>query len=417
MNKVTLIALFLTLTSIAPVHAHSETGSVSLSFDDGYEVVHRYAFPLFKKYGIPGTAYITSGAVGKPGHMTWEQIRELEKEGWEIGAHSVNHLIMEKLPLSEARDEGNQCLQTLREQGFTHVKGFAFPFGSYNQEVISELAKTFSYLRGFWDRDDLNSQDTLNPHLLQVQSIERKVTLDKIQEWLEKAKKEKKDLLLVFHDLEVDGKTPTTRHLGTNRDSLPGEYAYAYEVKDLEKILQLVKESGLKVVTDGQVAELSGEKLLDTSFDSAPPTSTSSHQEDDWKLGSALQISHDSHGSAPSPTNSVQFDGASISNPSEAILQSKKIKAPSGHYIFQGYFNLLSLSEGALVVEVEEFDQNQQLIQKVSLAELNRKKAMTLRRPYQPSSEKVASFQIRIYPKDLKGSAFLDQLTLVRKEL
>lgn len=394
------------------------SGAVSLSFDDGYEVVYQYALPLFKKYGITGTAYITTGAVGQPGFMTWDQIRELEKEGWEIQAHSVTHPIMEKIPLPEARDEGVNSLGSLHEHGFKNACGLAFPYGSYNPEVIAELAKTFSFLRGFWDRDDFNASDTLNSYLLQVQAIDRNTSLDKIKGWLKKAKDEKKNLSLVFHDLELDGKSPTVSHLGVTRESNPRDYFYTYDVATLEQALKAIQESGLPAVTDGQVATLKGTRILHSAFSNSNTTDAASL---DWTQGSALKIDQEEHGNYPSAKMSVAL--SSTESPSASIddytIKSKRVQiaaesAPENKYIFQGYFNQLARTEGSMIVEVQEFDHQNQPMGSVKLAEVATKRATMVRRPYQPTSTEVGSFQVKVYPKDLKGTVYLDEFTLVQ---
>jgi|GEM_PF-3349296 len=399
----------------------TRSGAVSLSFDDGYEVVYQYALPLFKKYGLVGTAYITTGAVGQPGFMTWDQIRELEKEGWEIQAHSVTHPIMEEIPLPEARDEGVNSLVSLHEHGFKNACGLAFPFGSYNPKVIAELAKTFSYLRGFWDREDLNTSDTLNSYLLQVQSIERNISVDKIKEWLKKAKDEKKNLLLVFHDLELDGKSLTVRHLGSTLESNPKDYVYTYDIATLEQALKAIQESGLSQITDAQVAALKGTRILHSAFSDLNTTDAETL---DWTPGSALKIDHEEHGNYPSARTSIAMSSAESENePSTSAhnytINSKKIQIPAEtstgtKYVFQGYFNQLARTDGSVIVEIQEFDHQDQPMGSVKLAEIATKSATMVRRPYQPTSAEVGSFQVKIYPKGLKGTVYLDEFTLVQ---
>jgi hypothetical protein len=63
---------------------------VSLHFGD-YEKVFTEAFPILRQYQVPATAFIVTGRIGQPDYMTLDQIKELAKNGWEIGSHTVTH--------------------------------------------------------------------------------------------------------------------------------------------------------------------------------------------------------------------------------------------------------------------------------------------------------------------------------------
>lgn len=425
---ITSLALCLS-TLIFSLQTHSsekdiQSGAVSFGFDDGYEAVYRYALPLFKKYKMVGTAYITTGVVGQPGYMTWEQIHELENEGWEISAHSVNHPVMEKMSLEEARNEALQSLKTLRDHGFNDVNGFAFPYGSYTWQVIAELAKSFHYLRGFWDRSDLNAPDTLNRDLVRVQAIDRKTSLEKIKEWVSRAKVERKGLSLVFHDLEMEGQTQFNPHLGMNPTEKPGEYLFSYDVKALEQALILAQESGLPVVTDHDLVKFEGKPLLYSTFKSPIETLelSTTPKQNDWSVGSATQFDQNDHGSYPRSIDSIEVSENQSQSIKDTSIISRRImisdpskENPLPVYLFQGYFNLNSMTEGSWRVEVQEFNSENEIINKVTLEEIPAKRAIMLRRPYQPKDKSVTSFQIVIYPNDLKGRAYLDEFILVQK--
>jgi len=67
---------------------------VSLAFDDGLDGTYDFAYPILKKYGVPGVSGIVTSRID-PAHeefMNWEQIDKLAAAGWEIASHSVNHV-------------------------------------------------------------------------------------------------------------------------------------------------------------------------------------------------------------------------------------------------------------------------------------------------------------------------------------
>ena len=65
---------------------------VVLSFDDGLGGMYSEVFPLLAKYQMQAVAYIAPGWIGKPGFMTWEQVREMHESGRvDFQSHSYSH--------------------------------------------------------------------------------------------------------------------------------------------------------------------------------------------------------------------------------------------------------------------------------------------------------------------------------------
>ena len=75
--------------------------SAVLTFDDGYDDNYRYAYPLLRQYGMSGTFFIIANLVGKPGYMTWEQLREMEANGMAIECHTLDHVDLAIQPRAE----------------------------------------------------------------------------------------------------------------------------------------------------------------------------------------------------------------------------------------------------------------------------------------------------------------------------
>ncbi len=127
---------------------------VSLHFGD-YEKVFTEAFPILRQYQVPATAFIVTGRIGQPNYMTLEQIKELAKNGWEIGSHTVTHqpFIETKLGAgtgglspSEIRAELEQSKAFLEREGFS-VSGFLNPFGLYDDAVLEQIQQVYGYHR------------------------------------------------------------------------------------------------------------------------------------------------------------------------------------------------------------------------------------------------------------------------------
>ena len=113
-----------------------------VTFDDGYRDNLRVAAPLLLKHGVPATFFIATGHVdsgrpfpwdGEAGErnpvMTWDEVRELAGLGFDIGAHTVNHVNLGKVGVEEARVEIAGSKRRLEEMLGREVTLFAYPFG------------------------------------------------------------------------------------------------------------------------------------------------------------------------------------------------------------------------------------------------------------------------------------------------
>jgi peptidoglycan/xylan/chitin deacetylase (PgdA/CDA1 family) len=128
---------------------------VAVTFDDGYRSVGDLASPVLGGLGIPGTVFVPSRFMGTgqpmswPGidqwigtpqedelmPMSWEELRDLDKVGWEIGSHTVSHPRLTTLGDDELREE----LVRSREQCAAEIGSclsIAFPYGDCDARVI-----------------------------------------------------------------------------------------------------------------------------------------------------------------------------------------------------------------------------------------------------------------------------------------
>ncbi|MFP3386390.1 polysaccharide deacetylase family protein, partial [Tritonibacter sp. SIMBA_163] len=67
--------------------------TVAITIDDAYLSVYETAWPLLRKHDLPFALFVATDPVdrGIPGYMDWDQIRELEAGGVEIGSQAVTH--------------------------------------------------------------------------------------------------------------------------------------------------------------------------------------------------------------------------------------------------------------------------------------------------------------------------------------
>ena len=130
--------------------------TVAITFDDGYLDNFAVAAPILKHRKIPATFFVSSGYVGTTrkfpwdisnpvSHptMTWDQVRQLAAEGFEIGAHSVNHLNLGACSPDVAGKEIIDSKRHIEDQLGASISGFAYPFGWKHSmsEVTSRIVR------------------------------------------------------------------------------------------------------------------------------------------------------------------------------------------------------------------------------------------------------------------------------------
>jgi peptidoglycan/xylan/chitin deacetylase (PgdA/CDA1 family) len=116
----------------ATATAHRPT-VVSLTFDDG-TAGQFAAARIMHRYGLAGTFFIITGAVGAPNYMSMADLHRLAGYGDEIGAHTVSHLDLIATTAAETRRQACASRDILTRWGFA-VTSFAYPDGAANGQV------------------------------------------------------------------------------------------------------------------------------------------------------------------------------------------------------------------------------------------------------------------------------------------
>jgi peptidoglycan/xylan/chitin deacetylase (PgdA/CDA1 family) len=137
-----------------------------LNFDDGYKSQFINAKPILDMYGFKASFFIVCNFVGKSAkqmnsssivnfagkgveQMTWNDITRLYKQGYSIGAHSMDHLRnMTNMPNSKLDYEIGRSKQCILDHGIP-LNTFAYPFddGKDNATIVNKVSQYYSYAR------------------------------------------------------------------------------------------------------------------------------------------------------------------------------------------------------------------------------------------------------------------------------
>jgi peptidoglycan/xylan/chitin deacetylase (PgdA/CDA1 family) len=150
---------FHTLSDYLSISNDDKACHVAITFDDGFESVYRHALPILKSLKVPATVFVIAGYVGQMNswdvnigwkrfaHLTWPQIQDLVKEGWEVGSHGMYHRDLTQLPELWLRQELQQSKKLIEQFTHTTARTISYPFGKVDEKVY-HLCEEYGYLAG-----------------------------------------------------------------------------------------------------------------------------------------------------------------------------------------------------------------------------------------------------------------------------
>ncbi len=152
---------------------------VLITFDDGYESVYQYAFPIIREMKMPIIIFVVTSRIGKKpqfsSYMTRKQIREMSDSGFvEFGSHT-HDLHTDSLRIYNAfLNKNNNPVKLLLKRDLDlsrktlkNITGFApisiaWPYGKYNS-AFSQIAREIGFKLHFTSGYGYN-EIGLNPY-------------------------------------------------------------------------------------------------------------------------------------------------------------------------------------------------------------------------------------------------------------
>ena len=115
---------------------------VVLTFDDSSKSHYTVARPILLKYKFGATFFITEGfdfPTNKKDYMTWEEIAQLHKDGFEIGNHTRDHKGVTEKTLADLPVQLRGINARCKEHGIPQPTSFAYPGNSIAKGALSVL--------------------------------------------------------------------------------------------------------------------------------------------------------------------------------------------------------------------------------------------------------------------------------------
>lgn len=120
-----------------------------ITFDDAYEGLYHYAWPVLKEFGFTATIFVVTDYVGKDNdwdvnwggrkfrHLGWDQISEMSGAGIEFGSHTKSHQDLRSLDDCALKNELSESKIILEKYLDKNIKTLSYPFGRYNEHVAA----------------------------------------------------------------------------------------------------------------------------------------------------------------------------------------------------------------------------------------------------------------------------------------
>jgi len=143
--------------------------AVALTFDDGYEDNYTEVWPLLAQRDMKATIYMVTNDIGRPRYLDWNELRDLQAHGIEIGSHTANHQPLTTLDEATQIDELRLSKLLLEWNGIHTVYSFSYPNGAYDATLPAKLQQE-EYLNAVTGDAGVNTMTT-DPYLLQRVNI------------------------------------------------------------------------------------------------------------------------------------------------------------------------------------------------------------------------------------------------------
>ena len=122
---------------------------ILLTIDDAFTSFYERAWPYLKKNKIPFILFVSTEPVGKYGYMTWDQIKEIEKEDFvTIGNHAHSHEYLVEESFDKFKNDIDQSIKIFKDKlGYNPIY-YSYPFGEYSLKQKEYISKNFKFAFG-----------------------------------------------------------------------------------------------------------------------------------------------------------------------------------------------------------------------------------------------------------------------------
>lgn len=147
-------------------HEQPQEPLCAFTFDDGFDDCYYYIAPVLEKYNTNAMFFVnpnfiegddnyvkhfTEKTTLTPGKkpMRWDQLIDLQKRGFLIGAHTMDHFLTASNNKAELEYQIGQCKSIIEKKLGTNCDWFAWPYGRLehtNIDAVKIACKHYKYV-------------------------------------------------------------------------------------------------------------------------------------------------------------------------------------------------------------------------------------------------------------------------------
>lgn len=211
--------------------------------DDGHSKVMTDLKPFYDSLGVKGSIAVPTAQIGDSGRLTWEQVKQLSEEGWEILSHTVNNTNLTGLSEEEIAYELRESRAVIESHGLT-VESFVAVQGATGGEAgIRQMQN--HYRANFVTIDSVQPDNFRNYRVYRFNavsgSVESNPTYTDFKNYIDQSVTENKAMVFTTH-IFYGGATPA-------------------QLQVFEDAINYAKSLGVEFVTPSKLLDIHGNKL------------------------------------------------------------------------------------------------------------------------------------------------------------
>jgi peptidoglycan/xylan/chitin deacetylase (PgdA/CDA1 family) len=141
-------------------HGSFPPKGLSITFDDGWKDNYENAFPVMQRFDVKATIFLIPSCIGQFSdkalsegefsreHLSLEDIQKMSQHGIEFGSHTLNHKLLDRIPLDEVKFELEESKRQIEKLLSQPCQVFAYPGGHFNEEA-RKSAEDAGYMAAF----------------------------------------------------------------------------------------------------------------------------------------------------------------------------------------------------------------------------------------------------------------------------
>jgi peptidoglycan/xylan/chitin deacetylase (PgdA/CDA1 family) len=159
-------------------HAAAAQGRhVMITFDDGHASDCRSALPVLARYGFTAVSFVTTGFIGRERYMTWDEVRELQRNGFSIQSHTHTHRLLNTIGPDGIRQELAVSREIIEDRLGLRPDALALPGGGWPAEA-AVIAQEQGYRRLFTSKPWKNGLREASCRVYNRTLVHRGTTMD-----------------------------------------------------------------------------------------------------------------------------------------------------------------------------------------------------------------------------------------------